>query len=91
MGKRRKQYISDDGLDSSDGDSDAGSDAGRFEDFDDEDPDERAERLRASGHKRRRKGNGKEEALYGVWAQRDEEDDNRRNGAKSKKGADLRR
>ena len=91
MGKRRKQYISDDGLDSSDGASDAGSDAGRFEDFDDEDPDERAERLRASGHKRRRKGDGKEEALYGVWAQRDEDDDNRRNGAKSKKSSDLRR
>lgn len=85
MAKRKKQFISDDDLDSSSADSDGDQDEGLLVDFDDEDPEERAERLRARG-KRRRKRPGydaKEEALYGVWAQQDEDrhDVGRRNGS----------
>ena len=89
MARRKKQYISDDDLDSSGAsdDSELGEDRGQPDDFEDEDPDERAERLRFSdpygrrSHKRRKQNNGnaqKEEALYGVFAPENGEDEGRR-------------
>lgn len=73
MARRKKQYMSDDDIDSSDASSQA--DEATAPDWD-EDPDERAERLRFTdpyGKRSKRKRNGKEDALYGVFAEDDEE------------------
>ena len=87
MARRKKQYISDDELSASDVSGEEG-DEGDFGDFDDEDPDERAERLRFSDPYGRRNGgkrkrDGKEDALYGVFAAGEDEDDGHgsRNGS----------
>lgn len=80
MGRRRKQYISDDDLDSSDGSDDKDPGDNELDHDDDEDPDARAERLRFSdpygrkGKNKRRRVNGKEEALYGIWAEQNDDD-----------------
>lgn len=70
----RRKRVLDDGDDS---DTSAGSDDGDINDFNpNEDPDLRAERElfeRPYGHKRRR-GNGKDDATYGVFAEDSEEE-----------------
>ena len=103
MARRKKQYISDDDLDSSDAsaselDGEQGDDI--RPDWD-EDPDERAERLRFSdpygrskGNKRKRgigKDNDKEEALYGVWAEKEEEQEDREQRGNGRSSKTLRR
>lgn len=72
MARRKKQYLSDGDDDSSQDSSNGGEDAAP--DWD-EDPDERAERLKFSdpyGKRSKRKRDGKEEPLYGVWAEEGE-------------------
>lgn len=73
MARRKKQYMSDDDLDSSGASSQ--DEEATAPDWD-EDPDERAERLRFTdpyGKRSKRKRNGKDDALYGVFAE-DEDD-----------------
>jgi tuftelin-interacting protein 11 len=73
MARRKKQYISDDDPDSS-GVSSEGEQDGP-PDWD-EDPDERAERLKFTdpyGRRNKRKRNGKEDALYGVFVDEGED------------------
>ncbi|KAA1469025.1 TFP11-domain-containing protein [Dentipellis sp. KUC8613] len=80
---RRKRGFLDDG----DSDSSAGSDADG--DFDDLDPDAREERaLLENPYKRRRRTNGKEDAIYGVFAD-DSEDEGF--GGKKKGGRPAKR
>lgn len=92
MARRKKQYISDHDSDTSDGSQ---SDVDDLDDFKNggagshEDPDERAERLRFTdpyGRKGRnkRKRDGKEEALYGVFHDGGDGDDAAR-GSRSNK------
>lgn len=74
MARRKKQFMDDDDPDSSDNSS--RGEEGTAPDWD-EDPDERAERLRFTdpyGKRTKRKRNGKDDALYGVFAE--EEDEN---------------
>ena len=89
MARRKKQYISDDDLDDSTGES-AADDYDENEIDEDEDPEERAERLRftdsygRSKRNKRRRLNGQEAALYGVWAKDDNDDSSKPNGKRSK-------
>lgn len=72
MARRKKQFMDDDDPDSSDASS-QGEEA-TAPDWD-EDPDERAERLRFTdpyGKRTKRKRNGKDDALYGVFADDDD-------------------
>ena len=98
MARRKKQYISDDDLDSS-GPSESELEGGR-EDADwDEDADERAERLRFSdpygraraGKRKRGAESSKEEALYGIWAEQEDEEGQRGRGAGGRSSKALRR
>lgn len=86
MARRKRQLLEDDDSDSSVGEDNDFDDLG----YDANDPDARAERElfeNPYGHKRRRK-NGKEDAIYGVFAE-DEEDEedfrSRRGGRTTKK------
>ncbi|KAI0642293.1 GC-rich sequence DNA-binding factor-like protein-domain-containing protein [Trametes meyenii] len=78
---RRKREILDD-----DDDSSSGSDVNDNFDFDDNDPDARAEReLFENPYKRkRRRKNGKEDAIYGVFGSDDEDEPLDRSRAKGR-------
>lgn len=71
MGRRKRQFLEDD-----DSDSSPVSDVDEPH-FDDNDPDARAEReLFENPYKRkRRRGNGKEDAIYGVFGSDEDEED----------------
>ena len=86
MARRKRQFLEDDDSDSSAGEDDDFDDPG----YDANNPDARAERELFENpykHKRRRK-NGKEDAIYGVFASSDEEEEGGTKGGKGRKRSD---
>lgn len=90
MGRRRKQYIDEEGVDTSSG-AESGDEGGDF--FRDRDgvvgdADLEAERELFSdpySRKRKRRGEGKESAIYGVFGEDEEEERQRWSGKRTAK------
>jgi tuftelin-interacting protein 11 len=74
MARRKRQYLSDDDPDTSSASSAA--DDADLDKFSDEDPDAAAERARFTnpyGRGRKRRRDGKDKAIYGIFAQDDDD------------------